>query len=187
MFIFIEKLSLTLSMYLPRSLTSTLFFFFVARQPRWARASSLSTLHDHTQTHCNWQDSSGRVISPTQRPLSDNTNNTHKKRTSMPRMGFKPAIPAGEKLQTHTLNRAAAGIGKHSICTNQYFLIIHLLFHTSHFRQKSVSPISNSRWILNTVLTSFLSLRKSFFLSIFSFKFLSIFHSPFQQTGNPVS
>jgi hypothetical protein len=38
---------------------------------RWrplARASSLSRLHHHTQ-----QDSSGRVIIPTQRPLPDNT------------------------------------------------------------------------------------------------------------------
>ena len=41
--------------------------------PQWARASSFSRLHDHTQTHHTRYDSSGRVISQTQRPLSDNT------------------------------------------------------------------------------------------------------------------
>jgi hypothetical protein len=39
--------------------------------PYWARASSLSRRHDHTQTHHTWRDSFGRVITPTQRPLPD--------------------------------------------------------------------------------------------------------------------
>ena len=29
----------------------------------------------------------------------------------MPPAGFEPAIPAGERLQTHTLDRSATGIG----------------------------------------------------------------------------
>jgi len=33
-------------------------------------------IHDHTQTHHKRQDSSGRVISPTQRPIPDNTQHT---------------------------------------------------------------------------------------------------------------
>jgi hypothetical protein len=41
--------------------------------PQWARASSVSRLHDHTQTHHTRYDSSGRVIIPTQRSLLDNT------------------------------------------------------------------------------------------------------------------
>ena len=41
--------------------------------PWWGRASSLSRLHNHThQTHHTWYDSSGRVISPSQRPLPEN-------------------------------------------------------------------------------------------------------------------
>jgi hypothetical protein len=36
-------------------------------------ASSLSRLHDHTQTHYNQYGSSGRVIGPPQRPLPENT------------------------------------------------------------------------------------------------------------------
>jgi len=38
-----------------------------------AKTSSLSRIHDHTQTHHTRQESSVRVISPTQRPLPDNT------------------------------------------------------------------------------------------------------------------
>ena len=41
--------------------------------PQWSKSSSLSGLHDHTQTHHTRHDSSGRVISPSQRPLPDNT------------------------------------------------------------------------------------------------------------------
>ena len=39
---------------------------------QWARVFSLSRLHDHTQTHHTRQNS-GRVISPTRRPLPDST------------------------------------------------------------------------------------------------------------------
>jgi hypothetical protein len=44
--------------------------------PQWTRASSLSRLHDHTQTHHTRQDSSRRVIFPSQRPLPDNTHHS---------------------------------------------------------------------------------------------------------------
>ena len=44
--------------------------------PQWARASLLSRLHNHTQTHHTWQVSSGRVINPTQGPLPDNTQHS---------------------------------------------------------------------------------------------------------------
>jgi hypothetical protein len=49
------------------------------------------------------------VISPTQTPLPDNTQ--HKKQTSIRLAGFKPAIAASERPQTHALDGAAAGIG----------------------------------------------------------------------------
>ena len=41
--------------------------------PQCTRASSLSRLHDHTQTHHTRYDSSGQVIRPRQSPLPDNT------------------------------------------------------------------------------------------------------------------
>ena len=47
-----------------------------ALAPSGARASSLSRLHDHFHTHHTKQVSSGRVISPSQRPLPDNTQHS---------------------------------------------------------------------------------------------------------------
>ena len=46
-----------------------MYFLSMPQQPHQARGSSLSRLHDHTR-----QDSSGIVISPTQRPLPHNMN-----------------------------------------------------------------------------------------------------------------
>jgi len=77
-----------------------------APPPQWARASSLPRLDDHTQTHYTWQDSSGRVISPSQRPVPDN------RQTCMSAAGFEPTIPASKRPQTHTLDRAAIWIGE---------------------------------------------------------------------------
>ena len=51
----------------------TLIFFARRNNHKWARFSSLSRLRDRTQTHHTRQDSSGRVISPVQRPLHDNS------------------------------------------------------------------------------------------------------------------
>ena len=53
------------------------------KSPQWARASSLSRLHIHTQTHHTREGSSGRVCSSTQRPLPDNTQ-----QPSLPLAGF---------------------------------------------------------------------------------------------------
>ena len=72
---------------------------------------SLLRLHDHTQTHHTWWDSSGRVNSPTQRSLYVTTNNTHNRQISMSPEGFEPAIPAGERPQTLVLDRMATGTG----------------------------------------------------------------------------
>jgi len=60
-----------------RCLTPFSFLFFpLLNSPQCVRPSSLSMLHDHTQTHHTQQDSSGRVISPSQRPLPDNTHHS---------------------------------------------------------------------------------------------------------------
>jgi len=56
-------------------------FFLLLRSPQWGRGSSLSRPHDHTQTpHTRW-DSSGRVISSSQRPLPENTQHSQQKST----------------------------------------------------------------------------------------------------------
>jgi hypothetical protein len=65
-----------------------------------------------SRSHSDTPDSvrtSGLVISPTQRPLPDNT---HKRQASMPPEGFEPAIPASKWQQTHVLDRTATGFGQ---------------------------------------------------------------------------
>ena len=52
------------------------FLFPWLNSSQWARVSLLSRFHDHTQTHHTRWESSGRVISPTQRPLPDNTQHS---------------------------------------------------------------------------------------------------------------
>jgi len=47
-------------------------FGATAPPPQWARASSFTRFLDHTKTHHTQWNSSGRVISPSQRPLLDN-------------------------------------------------------------------------------------------------------------------
>jgi hypothetical protein len=75
-----------------------------------ARDSSLYTLNYHTQPHHTRKDSSGRVIGPTHRPLSDNTQHSQGTDIYVP-AEFKPAISASERLQTHALDRATTVIG----------------------------------------------------------------------------
>jgi hypothetical protein len=70
----------------------------------------LEVSRSHTMTHHSRQDSSGQMISLSQRHLPDNTQ--HSKQTNIhAEVGFEPTIPAGERPQTHTLDRAATGTG----------------------------------------------------------------------------
>jgi hypothetical protein len=50
-------------------------YFLWLDSPKWDRAS-LSRFRDHTQTRHTRHDSSGRVISPSQRPLPNNTQHS---------------------------------------------------------------------------------------------------------------
>jgi hypothetical protein len=80
------------------------FFFHLPRHciPMQARTSSFLRFLDHI----HWTHHSQCVISLSQRPLTDNTNN---RQTSMPLAGFKPTISAGERPQTYTIDRATTG------------------------------------------------------------------------------
>ena len=53
------------------------------------------------------------------RDLYLTTHNTHNRQTSMPPAGFEPTIPASERPQTHTLDRAATGTGYIEISKNK--------------------------------------------------------------------
>jgi hypothetical protein len=50
------------------------------------------------------------VISPSQRPLPDNTQQSQQTNIHAP-VGFEPTISAGERPKTYVLDRAATGIG----------------------------------------------------------------------------
>jgi hypothetical protein len=67
----------------------------------------------HTHTHARARDRTPLEEGSTQRSdLYLTTHNTPKRLTSMPPAGFEPALPAGERPQTHSLDRAATGIGQ---------------------------------------------------------------------------
>jgi hypothetical protein len=83
------------------------------------------------------------VISPAQRPLPDNTQ-PFKRQISMLPVGFKPAIRAGEQLQTHGLNRAVTGIGT-SVLLNA--INLHSVYVDIHVRNVAISTL------LSTVVT----------------------------------
>jgi hypothetical protein len=50
---------------------------------------------------------------PSTRPrnLYLTTHNTHNRQKSMPQAGFEPAVPTGERSQTHVVNRATSRVG----------------------------------------------------------------------------
>jgi hypothetical protein len=75
-------------------------------------SSSVLRFLNHTQLDAR-QDSSGRVISPSHRPLTthDNTTYKHKRQTSMPSARFESVIPASKRPKTYALDSAATGIG----------------------------------------------------------------------------
>ena len=85
-----------------------IFFFTVALRPNASHGLLiLEVSRSHTTTHHSQWDSSGRVISLSQRPLTDHTQ--HSQQTSMPPVGFELTISAGERLQTYALDRVATG------------------------------------------------------------------------------
>jgi len=74
-----------------------LFVLGATAPPKWARAPSFKKFLDHTQRRTSQYDSSGRVISSLQRPLSDNRQHSQQKN-----------IYDNDGIRTHNLNRRAA-------------------------------------------------------------------------------
>ena len=94
-----------------------IFCLFLAQQPPVGHGLLIHGVsRSHTTTHHSREDSSGRVVSSSQRHLPDNTQ--HSKQTSMSPVGFEPTISAGERQQTYALDRAATGTGCPSTYTN---------------------------------------------------------------------
>ena len=120
-----------------------LFLIFIWRNsPQRAMASSSTRFLDHTQTqHSRW-DSSGQVISPSQRPLPDNTQ--HSQQTSTPPLGFEPTISAGERPQTHVLHRAVTGTDKNMKYRTPNFSALSEIHFTKSSEQNSVYKKSHA-------------------------------------------
>jgi len=85
-------------------------FVFGATAPQWATASSFTRFLDHT-----WRITVGRTPldewSARRKNLYLTKHNIHNRQTSMAPVGFEPTISAGERPQTHFLDRAATGTG----------------------------------------------------------------------------
>ena len=57
-------------------------------------------------------DSSGRMISPTQRPIPNSTHHSQERDIDAP-AGFEPAILTSERPQPHALHHVATGVGRY--------------------------------------------------------------------------
>jgi hypothetical protein len=95
----------------PVSYTHQQIFFFVAllfsSGPGSSRCRSLTITLRHTTLGSTPLDET----LARRRDLKLRRQNSHKKQTSMPPVGFKPTSPSRELPQTSDLDRAAAGIG----------------------------------------------------------------------------
>ena len=85
-------------------------FFFHGAKPRGPRPAYLyfTIILSHTTLGMTLLD----VGSARHTDLYLTTHNTNNRKTSMPPVGFEPAIPASERLQNHTLEFAAIAISQ---------------------------------------------------------------------------
>jgi len=87
------------------------FFFLWRCGPTRATDSAFLRFLDHTQRWTTDDRTPLDEWSARRRDLYLTTHNTHNRQTSMPPVGFEPTISAGERPQTHALDRAATGTG----------------------------------------------------------------------------
>jgi hypothetical protein len=84
-------------------------FFLWRCDPTRVMASSFLRFLDHTQRRTTVGRTPLDGWSARCRDLYLTTHNTHNRQTSMPPVGFKPTISAGEQLHTYALDCAATG------------------------------------------------------------------------------
>ena len=81
--------------------------FFWEQQPsQWNRASSFTRFLDHAQRRITVGRTALDKRSARRRDIYLTTHNTHNRQTSMPPVGYKPTISAGERPQTLGLRPA---------------------------------------------------------------------------------
>ena len=139
-------------------------FFFVALRPNAGRGLHI---HEVSRTQTQRRTTVGRTPldewSARRRDLYLTTHNTHKRKASMPPVGFEPTISAVERLQSFVLGRAVTGTGnlcvffRRKFWKNNGFCTLHLWTRVS-----SVLPSPHkggSNWSLNERLLGILLLR----------------------------
>jgi len=84
------------------------------------------------------------VISSSQRPVPDNTHNTHNRQMSMFLVGFELTISVGERPQTYALDGTATGTGREN-CSPVYFNLKVCWYQTGS-RNILVGIIRGSVW-----------------------------------------
>ena len=106
------------------------------------------------------------------RDLYLTTHNTHNRQTSMPLVGFEPAIPPSVRSQTHALNRAATGTGIYTVYIYIY-IYIYFLFVKHVFVKKCFFTcflkLLKFCWFLFIWLAGILSFVTTFCITILQF------------------
>jgi len=92
-------------------ITGDAFFLLCRCDPTRVMASSFLRFLDQTQRRTTVGRTPLDEWSARRRDLYLTTHNTHNRQISMPPVGFKPTISAGERPQTYALGRAATGTG----------------------------------------------------------------------------
>jgi hypothetical protein len=119
---------------LAQVITFLLFLFgATAPPPQWARASSFTKFLDHTQWCATVCRTPLGERSARRRDLYLTTHNTYNRQTSMRPAGFESTVSAGERLQTHVLDRAATGTGIFLLGCRKYY---YCLLKTPPFKSK---------------------------------------------------
>ena len=120
-----------------------IFFYHGSTVPQWGQGLLIiGVSRSHTETHHSRQESSVRVISPTQRPLPDKHTTLSTDRHSRRPVGFEPAIPAsGNRLALET---------KKNISLNSVtlFIVQKLLF-----LNKPITIIKSDVFLANLLLS----------------------------------
>jgi len=113
MLIFLETLRGTKCIFAQYSfpLIRLLSFSFWRCSPKRAMTSSFMTFLDYTQQRTTVSRTPLDEWSARRRDLYLTTHNIHNRKTSMPSVGIKSTISAGERPQIYTLDRVATGTG----------------------------------------------------------------------------
>ena len=110
-FLYLDACVSTLIVGLKFKLNCNFFFYGACSPIGGCGLLILWGFRDHTQRHTTVGRTPLDEWSARRRDLYLTTHNTHSRQTSMPPAGFEPTISAGERPQTHVLDRAATGTG----------------------------------------------------------------------------